>query len=73
MKRCFRRLAAATHFTETDQTLVSFDLHDRPDKASPVTTVRMAQRRLEGNSDSRRSEIDNFHRVVPLCASVSLC
>jgi hypothetical protein len=55
LKDGFRGFATATHFTEPDQTFISFDFNDRPHEPSPVTAVRMAQRRLERNSHSRRA------------------
>src|SRR4030095_7929698 len=53
-KRRFRRLTTATHLTQSDQTFITLDFNDRPHKATPVTAVRVTQRRLDRNSHSRR-------------------
>src|ERR1051326_3063119 len=61
MKRSLRRLASAAHLTQADDAFIRFDFDDCAHKPSPVTSIRMTQRRLNRNSDSRSTDIADFH------------
>ena len=41
--------STAAHFTQADQSIVGFDLHDGTNKSSPVCSVRVTQRSFQRN------------------------
>src|SRR5262249_27554360 len=59
-RRC-RTLAAAAHLAESDETVVRLDLDDRADEAPPMTPIRVAKRRLEGDADGGGPDVDDLH------------
>ncbi len=60
-KHRFGRFPTATHFTEPDQAIVRLHLDDGPDETAPMYAIRMPQRRFEGNSHRRRTNVYDFH------------
>src|SRR6266550_52591 len=62
-KGVFARLAPAAHFPEADQPVVRLDLHHGANKAPPVTSIGMTQRRCQRNTYGRGAEVFDFHTV----------
>ena len=67
------RLAASTHLTQSDQSIVRFDLDNRPDKPAPVATVGVAQRCFERDRDRRRPDVNDLHAPVGKFARSTPC
>src|SRR5207245_4547538 len=63
--RCYRDwssdVCSSDLFPEADQPVVRLDLHHGANKAPPVTSIGMTQRRCQRNTYGRGAEVFDFH------------
>src|SRR5262249_35722196 len=54
----------AAHFTESDETVVRFHLDDGADEAPPMTPIRVAKGRFDGDTHRGGPDVDDLHAAA---------